>query len=231
MIYSCSEYSEYINDTYNEYINDEKVSRKEAIARTFNEYDMLMKKSETDKLVISVIIAEILASHSKASNTFKNYMVETLSNINNNLIEQEHKLTQEQHDDFFFRKKQVLIQLEKMPSDFYPRVCWYYEELTDEVNKFFSEINFKDRDEKEVVEKVINRFERDCKNTVSEKIVVYTTLAENLVRHDLTQQIKGISFIEDLKGFTVNSIQGEQLSDVEKENLAQRIQVVLNSLA
>ncbi|MFD1906934.1 Imm3 family immunity protein [Paenibacillus rhizoplanae] len=63
-------------------------------------------------MVISVIIAEILASHSKASNTFKNYMVETLSNINNNLIEQEHKLTQEQHDDFFFRKKQVLIQLE-----------------------------------------------------------------------------------------------------------------------
>ncbi|MFD1906933.1 hypothetical protein ACFSQ7_27430 [Paenibacillus rhizoplanae] len=48
---------------------------------------------------------------------------------------------------------------------------------------------------------------------------MYTTLAENLVRHDLTQQIKGISFIEDLKGFTVNSIQGEQLSDVEKEKL------------
>ncbi|MFD2877936.1 Imm3 family immunity protein [Paenibacillus rhizoplanae] len=99
-------------------------------------------------MVISVIIAEILASHSKASNTFKNYMVETLSNINNNLIEQEHKLTQEQHDDFFFRKKQVLIQLEKCHQTFYPRVCWYYEELTDEVNKFFSEINFKDRDEK-----------------------------------------------------------------------------------
>ncbi|WP_138756560.1 Imm3 family immunity protein [Paenibacillus sinopodophylli] len=230
MVYSCDEYSEYIYETYNEYVNDEKVSRKEAVARTFNEYDMLMKKSESDKLIISVIIAEILASHSKASNTFKTYMVETISNINNMLIKQEHELTQEQYNDFFSRKKQVLIQLEAMPSDYYPRVCWCYEELTDEVNTYFGEINFKDRDEKEVVDEVVKRFERDCKNTISEKIVVYTTLAENLLRHNLTQQIKGTSFIDELKGFTLDSIQDEQLSDVEKEKLAQRIQVVLNSV-
>lgn len=45
MAYSCDEYSEYIYETYSEYVEDEKMSRKEAVARTFNEYDMLMKKA------------------------------------------------------------------------------------------------------------------------------------------------------------------------------------------
>ncbi|WP_018766328.1 Imm3 family immunity protein [Bacillus sp. 105MF] len=228
MAYSCEEYSEYIYETYSEYVEDEKMSRKEAVARTFNEYDMLMKKSETDKLIISVIFAEILVSHSKISNTFKNYMIETISNINFMLIEQEHKLTQEQYNDFLFRKGQVLKQLEAKPSDYYPRVCWYYEELTDEVNKFFDEINSNDTDENEVVAKVFKRFERDCKNTASEKIIVYTTLAENLLRYNLMPQIEDMSFINELKKFTLDNIQGEQLSDDEKEKLAQRIQVVLD---
>ncbi|MGG2016529.1 Imm3 family immunity protein [Bacillus sp. S10(2024)] len=231
MTYSCNEYSEYIYETYNEYIEDEKMSRKEAVVRTFNEYDMLMKKSETDKLIISVIFAEILVSHSKISNTFKNYMIETISNIDFMLIEQEHKLTQEQYNDFLLRKEQVLKQLEAKLSDYYPRVCWYYEELTEEVNRFFDEINSKDTDQNEVIAKVFKRFERDCKNTASEKIIVYTTLAENVLRYNLMLQIKDMSFINELKRFTLDSIQGEQLSDDEIEKLAQRVQVVLDSIA
>lgn len=44
MAHSYEEYSEYINETYYEYKEEEKMSNKEAIARTFNEYDMSMKK-------------------------------------------------------------------------------------------------------------------------------------------------------------------------------------------
>lgn len=231
MTYSCEEYLEYIYETYSEYVEDEKMSREEAVTRTFDEFDMLMKKSETDKLIISVIFAEILVSHSKIFSTFKNYMIETISNINFMLIEREHKLTQEQYNDFLLRKEQVLKQLEEKPSDYYPRVCWYYEELTDEVNKFFDGINSKGTDGNEVVAKVCKRFERDCKNTVSEKMIVYTTLAENVLRYNLMPQIKDMSFINELKEFTLDNIQGEQLSDNEKEKLTQRIQVVLDYIA
>ncbi|WP_251035741.1 Imm3 family immunity protein [Paenibacillus sp. ISL-20] len=170
MAHSYEEYSKNINETYNEYKEDEKMSNKEAIARTFNEYDMSMKKSEADKAIISITIAEILVSHLRILNTFKVYMMETLSQLDFKLIEQEKKLTREQCIDLLFRKEQALKQLEQKPSEYYPRVCWYYEELTDKVNKFFNnQMNSGDVNEEEIVASLFQRFERDCKNTLSEK--------------------------------------------------------------
>lgn len=50
------------------------MSNKEAIARTFNEYDMSMNKSETDKAIISVTIAEILVTHMRILYSFNDYI-------------------------------------------------------------------------------------------------------------------------------------------------------------
>ncbi|MED4534000.1 Imm3 family immunity protein [Metabacillus fastidiosus] len=230
MNYSYEEYLEYINETYIEYKEDEKMSNKEAITRTFNEYDMLMEESETDKAIISITIAEILVSHSKIFNTFKNYMIETLSGLNFKLIEQEPELTQEQYIDLLARKKQVLKQLETKLSDYYPRVCWYYEELTNKVNKFFDHINKVDLNKNEIVFKVLQRFERDCKNTLSEKFIVYTTLTENLLKINCTQ-IEGIETVkQELQLFSMETIHGEQLVEEEKRKLESRIDKVLFQL-
>ncbi|MRN53038.1 Imm3 family immunity protein [Paenibacillus monticola] len=230
MATSYEEYLEYINETYNEFKEEGKMSNKEAIARTFNEYDMSMKKSETDKAVISVTIAEILISHLRILNTFKDYMINTISKLNFKLIEQDNELSREQHIALFIRREQVLKQLDNKPLDYYPRVCWYYEELTDEVNKFLDQINTGIINKDEIIAKVFKRFERDCKNTLSEKIIVCTTLAENLLNLGYTR-IEGLQKIkQELQLFNVEDICNEQLIEGERKNLVVRIDNVLEQL-
>ncbi|MBD8499956.1 Imm3 family immunity protein [Paenibacillus arenosi] len=230
MAYSYEEYLEYINESYYEYKEDEKMSNKEAIARTFNEYDLLMKNSETDKAIISVAIAEILVSHSKVLSTFKDYLMKTLLELDLKLIEQDHKLTREQYIDLISREEQVYKQLEVMPSDYYPRVCWHYEELTDEVNRFFVQINTGNLSDEEIVTKVLKRFERDCTNTLSEKIIVYVTLAENLLKLKYTQIEEMQRIKQELQLFNVTDIRDEQLVEEEQKKLLIRIDTLLAQL-
>ncbi|ULL13505.1 hypothetical protein DVH26_02970 [Paenibacillus sp. H1-7] len=227
MAHSYEEYSEHINETYNEYKEDQKMSNKEAIARTFNEYDMSMNKSETDKAIISVTIAEILVTHMRILYSFNDYIMDTVLSLNFKLIEQENKLSQEQRIDLLSRKELVLKQLEKKSLDYYPRVCWYYEELTDEVNKYFDQINAGSIFMDEIVAKVLQRFERDSKNTLSEKKIVYTTLAENMLKHGYTQA-EGIQKIKkELLLLNKEHISGEQLTEEEQKNLKNRMNNVL----
>ncbi|MGE7129340.1 Imm3 family immunity protein [Lysinibacillus xylanilyticus] len=70
MVFSYDEYEEDIYEDYNELIEEEKISRREALARNFYDYDMLAKKSETDKAIIFVIFSEIAVSHVKNSTYF-----------------------------------------------------------------------------------------------------------------------------------------------------------------
>lgn len=232
MAISYEEYSEYINETYSEFKEEEKMSNKEAIARTFNEYDMSMKKSETDKAVISVTISEILVSHLRVLKTFKEYIMGTIRGLNFKLIEQEGKLSVDQYNDLLLRKDRVLKQLDKKALDDYPRVCWYYEELTDELNKFFDQINIDKikENEDDLIATILKRFERDCKNTLSEKIIVYTTLVENLLKQKYTA-VEGLQSIkEELQHFKVEDVLEEQLLEEERMNLVVRIDNVLNQL-
>lgn len=194
MAISYDEYLEYINETYYEFKEEEKMSSKEAIARTFNEYDMSMKKSETDN-------------------------------------EQENKLSPEQYIVLLSRKEQVLKQLVNKPLDYYPRVCWYYEELTDEVNTLFKQINTDNVDANQLVASVLKRFQRDCKNTVSEKVIVYTTIAENILNNDLTKTDELQKIKQELQLFNMQDIQEEQLVEEEKKELAVRINDVLAKLS
>ncbi|KMY31470.1 hypothetical protein ACZ11_04320 [Lysinibacillus xylanilyticus] len=229
MVYSYEEYEEYIHEDYKELI-EEKMSRGEAIARTFNEYDMLAKKSETDKALFCTIISEISLSHEKIPYTFKNYMEQSLIELDFKVIKQENSLTSEQYIDLINRKDYVLQELKKKPLDYFPRACWYYDELVEEVQRFINNFKLENENTDSIVTTVLQRFDRDCDNTKSEKFIVYTTLAENLYNHGLT----GVDSIEDvkhvLKSFSIEDVSDEQLTEDEQENLADRIKSVLSNL-
>ncbi|MGY3187345.1 Imm3 family immunity protein [Lysinibacillus sp. TE18511] len=229
MVFSYEEYEEYIHEDYNELI-EEKMSRGEAIARTFNEYDMLAKKSETDKALFCTIISEISLSHEKIPYTFKNYMEQSLTELDFKVIKQENSLTLEQYIDLINRKDYVLQELKKKPLDYYPRVCWYYEELIEKVQKFINSFLIENESTDTIVTGVLQRFERDCRNTNSEKFSVYTTIAENLYIQGLT----GVDGIEDVKhvlqSFSIDDVFDEQLTEDEQEKLADRINSVLTKL-
>ncbi|WCH46217.1 Imm3 family immunity protein [Lysinibacillus sp. OF-1] len=92
MVYS---YEEYILGDYNDLLG-EKMSKEEAIARILNEYDMLAKKSETDKAMACIIISEITLTHEKISYSFMNYIEQSLKELDFKAIKQENSLTFEQ---------------------------------------------------------------------------------------------------------------------------------------
>ncbi|MGE7912684.1 hypothetical protein [Lysinibacillus xylanilyticus] len=77
----------------------------------------------------------------------------------------------------------------------------------------------------------MQRFNRDCENTKSEKFIVYTTLAENLYNQGLI----GVDGIEDVKhvlqSFSIEDVSDEQLTEDEQEKLADRIKIVLSNLS
>ncbi|MFF2484335.1 Imm3 family immunity protein [Paenibacillus sp. NPDC058071] len=223
MSFSYDEYSEYINETYMEFKNDEKMSSKEAIARTFNEYDMLMKKSETDRALISITVAEILVTHPKVLNTFKDYIMNEMSTLDFKLVMDENRLTSMEYASLTSRYENAINLLQTKLVDFYPRACWYYEELTDEVNVFFEQINNEKIDEDRILPQVLKRFEKECKNTWSEKIIVYTTIVENLAKIGYSQADELTVIKHELQIFKIDSIRNEQLTKEEIDRLGIRI--------
>lgn len=76
-----------------------------------------------------------------------------------------------------------------------------------------------------IVSNVLERFKRDCKNILSEKMAIYTTLGEYLVKQNLIIP-KGV--IKVLSQFNVNETE-EQLLEKEKQDLELRIHKLLES--
>lgn len=229
MGFSYEEYKEYIYEDYDELI-EENMSKSEAMARTFYEYDMLAKESETDKAMVFVIFSEITITHTKVLSTFKNYLEQMLTELDFNKIKQEGNLALEQYEELFSRKEYALQKLNQMPIDYYSSVCWYYNELDEEVRKFINNYVEKNENTDSIVTNVLQRFNRDCKNTNSEKFIIYTTLAESLYSQGLTDVI-GVRDVKDvLQSFMIEDVSNEQLTKGEQENLAGRIKNILNKL-
>jgi hypothetical protein len=226
-VFSYEEYKNYIYEDYDELVEEEKMSRREAIARTFYEYDMLAKKSETDKAMVFIVFSEIIITHLKVLFTFKNYIEQAVRELDFIVIKQENKLTLEQFNELFSRQKRVLQELKNMPLDYYSRVCWYYDELIEEVHKFINNFELENKNVDSLVSTVLQRFDRDCRNTKSEKFIVYTTLAENLLNQGLTG-VKGFQDVKyELQVFSIKDVSDEQLTKDEQEKLAVRISKVL----
>ncbi|MFB7158863.1 Imm3 family immunity protein [Lysinibacillus sp. NPDC056232] len=230
MVFSYDEYEEDIYEDYNELIEEEKISKREALARNFYDYDMLAKKSETDKAMIFVIFSEIAVSHVKILHSFKDYLEKNLTELDFKIIQQENKLTPQQYSDLASRKERVLQKLKNMSLDYFPRACWYYDELVEEVQKFINNFKLENENTDSIVTTVLPRFGRDCENTKSEKFIVYTTLAENLYNQGLTV-VDGIEDVKHvLQSFSFKDVSDEQLTEEEQEKLADRIKSVLSNL-
>ena len=229
MVYSYEEYEEYILEDYNDLI-EEKMSKGEAIARTLNEYDMLAKKSETDKAMFCIIISEIIITHEKVLYSFMNYIEQLINELDFNVIKQENSLTIEQLNRLIYRKDFVLQELKKRPLTYYQRVCWYYNELNEVVRKFIDNYIKKSENVESIISGVLQRFNRDCKNTNSEKFIIYTTLAETLYNLELTN-VQDINEIKhELKKFSTEDITDEQLTEEEQDELSERINLILTKL-
>ena len=229
MVYSYEEYEEYILEDYNDLVG-EKMSKGEAIARTFNEYDMLAKKSETDKAMFSIIFSEIALTHEKISHSFMNYIEQSLKELDFKAIKQENSLTIEQLNSLKNRRDYVLQELKKKPLNYYPRVCWYYNELSEEVQKFIDDFIKESERLEAIISNVLQRFDRDCKNTNSEKFIIYTTIAESIYNHQI-KDVLGINELKlELESFRIADITDEQLTEEEQEKLSERIKSVLSKL-
>ncbi|MGE7129339.1 Imm3 family immunity protein [Lysinibacillus xylanilyticus] len=166
----------------------------------------------------------------KILHTFKDYLEKNLTELDFKIIQQENKLTPQQYSDLASRKELVLQKFKKMSLDYFPRACWYYDELVEEVQKFINNFKLENENTDSIVTTVLQRFDRDCENTQSEKFIVYTTLAENLYNQGLT----GVDGIEDVKhvlqSFSIKDVSDEQLTEDEQEKLADRIKSVLSNL-
>lgn len=230
MVFSYEEYEENIYEDYKEIIEEEKISKREAIARNFYDYDMLAKKSEIDKAMVFVIFSEIAVSHVKIFYNFKNHLEKTLNELDFKEIRQENKITSDQYSDLVSRTERVLQKLEKMPLDYFHIACWYYDELVEEVQQFYDNLMVENGSVDSIVTSVLQRFDRDCGNTNSEKFIVYTTLAENLLNQGLTK-VNGIEDVKHvLQSFDIEDVTDEQLTEDEQEKLAVRIRNVLFKL-
>lgn len=229
MVYSYEEYEEYILEDYNDLI-EEKMSKGEAIARTLNEYDMLAKKSETDKAMYCIIISEIIITHEKVSYSSMNYIEQLINELDFKVIKQENSLTIEQLNRLIYRKDFVLQELKKKPLTYYQRVCWYYNELNEEVRKFINNYIKKSENVESIISSVLQRFNRDCKNTNSEKFIIYTTLAETLYNFELTNVLDINEIKHELEKFSAEDITDEQLTEEEQDELSERINLILTRL-
>ncbi|MGZ0052066.1 Imm3 family immunity protein [Brevibacillus gelatini] len=213
-----------VYDTYFEY-KDENFSDYEALARTTYDFELSMNEGEVEKAAIYIALARIALTHSKISVRSKEIMREVLANLNVNHI-REH-LSTEEVEDLLERRDYILRQFDNntLPLNHDPRARWYYHELTKEVKVYFDNVISVTSSE-EIAHKVLKRFERDCKNTLSENITIKVTLAEILINKGINAQEELNNIKHELKQFNIEDV-GQQLSEEEKEDLARRIKSLL----
>ncbi|MCM3172050.1 Imm3 family immunity protein [Paenibacillus sp. MER 99-2] len=105
----------------------------------------------------------------------------------------------------------------------------YYYEIEKEVKSFFGQMRNSTENVNLLIEEVFDRFERECKNTKSEDIVVKTTLLELLSKHGMNTNESLVIIRSELEKFNINDV-GQQLSEDEKLDLSTRIKEVLNKV-
>lgn len=217
---SYEDYIAEIYECYEDYKKEDNFSTVESIARTLYDFEGLMSRSETEKAIILITYGQLIVSEQlRVLVSTKDSLLENLSYMNFEFIKQEKNLTGEQFDDLQSSYNDVLDNIKRKPSDTCRFARWYYDEMTNEVNQYLLRINSSEIDSEKITRNILSRFRRDCENTLSEKIIVYTSLRENLVMHNLTVPDE---IVEGIKCFDVNDTQ-DQLLPEEKELLKIRI--------
>lgn len=204
---------------------EENMSPSEALARTSGEFEGVANMGEMEKAVVNIAEGRIYLTHSKIFEKSKNYIIEELNSIDFQKLKLQ--ITEDDYNDLVERKDIVLEALEELEIDYNPYTWWYYYEIESKVKHYFLSCYSQTNSGLEIIDKVMERFERDCDNTLSENIVIKVTLTELLLRRnnlDVGDFYKNIK--EEILEFD-NSDVDTQLSQSEKEDLSQRITDIL----
>ncbi|MED4955924.1 Imm3 family immunity protein [Paenibacillus macerans] len=203
-----------------------KVSTVEAIARTLYDFEGLMSRSETEKAIILIFYGQLIVSEqSRVLVNTRDNLLQKLNSIDLMTIKQEQKLTGEQYDELQPKFNDVIEKINRMPLDTCRLARWYYEELVEEVNRYFLNIKRNDMNVEQIIRDIFSRFNRDCNNTISEKMIVSTTLGELLISHYF---IIPEEILAEIKSFDINDTK-HQLLQVEKKQLTERINKILGN--
>ncbi|MEK4063913.1 MULTISPECIES: Imm3 family immunity protein [unclassified Paenibacillus] len=202
----------------------EKMSDAEAIACTADAYFGVQSRGEMEKAVVYISEGRICLTHSKIFIKAKERIVEALNSLDVHKLQIE--TTPDEYKDILERRDMVLDEIDNIPVDYCPYTRWYYHEMEKEVKNFFGIIMNKVNNKNEMIEKVLERFERECTNTLSENIVVKTTLVELLIRYDIKGNEQFVEITKELEQFDINDV-GAQLTENEKVDLSIRISNLL----
>ncbi|TGV14898.1 hypothetical protein EN829_049220, partial [Mesorhizobium sp. M00.F.Ca.ET.186.01.1.1] len=202
----------------------EKMSDAEALACTSDAYFGVQSRGEMEKAVVNIAEGKIYLTHSKIFVKAKEKIVEALNSLDLQKLQLE--TTPDEYKDILERRDMVLDEIDNITVDYSPYTRWHYYEMEKEVKNYFWIIVNEVKDKNGIIEKVLERFERECTNTLSENIVVKTTLVELLLRYDIKENEQFVEIRKELEQFDVNEI-GEQLTEDEKIDLSIRIKEVL----
>lgn len=221
------EYKELVESFIEDYYTykQNNMSNREALARTYNEYETVLNQGEMEKAVIEILYGEFLLKQSKVLITAKEKTKEELLSIDFTKLRTE--LTDDEVKELISRKDNILLKLDEKPLDFCSEARWYYQEINENVKGFFEAESFESDNVGQVVNHVLKRFERDCRNTMSENITIKVTLAELLIKKEINVQEELNNILDELKQFNIEDV-GQQLSKEEKEDLARRIKNLLS---
>lgn len=227
---SNSKFREILNsfdETFQEY-KYRNMSNLEALAKTFEDFELIMNSGDLEKTTVLVRYSELVLKQPYVFHKSKDIIIKLLDEVDYEILR--HILSECEYEELITRKKEVLYNLSQKQLTNNARAMWYYDEMIDEVNNYYNSITSKVKTPDQIAKEVLERFKRDCRNTKSEKIGVYTTLAERLLEDGLTETVELKHIEMTLKEFNVDDV-GEQLSKNEKQKLQFRIERVLKRLA
>lgn len=220
-------YNELIESFVEEYegYKLEYQSPNEAVARAFDEHYSEKNSDDMEKAVLMVISAELKVKQPRIyKNTKENY-IRDLRLIDFHELKafiQKGQLNEIEYEELYLRRNRVLQELEKMPVDLCPKARWFYDEIVEIVDRYFSE---KENDNN-TIDNILRRFEREFRYRVCAKKIVYTTIAENLIRLDETIPPYIINELED-RHFDNSQY---ELTEEEERELLERIDKVLEEV-
>ncbi|QNR66283.1 hypothetical protein IAQ67_20930 [Paenibacillus peoriae] len=206
----------------------EKMSDAEAVARTSGEFEGILNKGEMEKAVVYIAEGKIYLTHSKIFFKAKERLVEVLNSLDLEKLKLE--ITSDEYEDLLERRDTVLDEIDNKQIDYDPFTRWYYHDMEKEVRHFFGSIITETQNNHEVVERILERFENDCDNTLSENIIIKTTLAELLIKNNIKADEDLRNIKSELEQFNMEDI-GQQLSEDEKIDLTLRIKEILSKLS
>lgn len=226
MIFMKRNYEALFGAFYERYVDfkNEKMSNAEAIACTFDAYYGVQSRGEMEKAVVNIAEGKIHLTHPKIFFKSKERIIEALNYLDLNKLKMEVNL--EEYKDILERRDMVLDEIDGVPVDYCPCTRWYYYEMETQVKNYFE--NVLAITENEIIEKMLEHFERDYTNTSSENIIIKTTLLELIIRHNVKVDEEAFRQLRnELKYFKLDDLE-QQLSEFEKIDLSIRIKNLLD---